>query len=100
MFEEEAFLEYGLEIYNIFFTCGRPAAAAAAATTCGVGAGGACAACCCAAAAAWAAATAPGCKWPSKSAPCHLNRGAVPNMPKGVCRNGFPAAAAAAARPG
>lgn len=43
----------------------------------------------------------PDCK-PSKSAPCQLNRGAAPNMPKGVAaaaaaKNGL---AAAAANPG
>jgi hypothetical protein len=30
----------------------------------------------------------PGCK-PSKSSPCHLNLGAVPNMPNGVVRKGL-----------
>ena len=39
-----------------------------------------------------AAAATPGCK-PNTSAPCHLKRGAVPNMPKGVAIIGAPGAA-------
>jgi hypothetical protein len=34
------------------------------------------------------AASIPGCN-PGKSSPCHLNLGAVPNMPNGVVRKGL-----------
>lgn len=70
-----------------YWICGCGCWAAAAAAAAAATAADCC--CCCWAAAAAAAARKPGCEAPSRSAVCHLNLGAVPNMPKGVWIIGF-----------